>query len=353
MILRDSKKNKLVSIIIPCRNEENFIANTLNSIIESDYPLNEMEILVVDGMSDDKTREIIGEFHHKYSQIILLDNPNKTVPYAMNIGIEKAQGDIIVRLDAHSIYPNDYISKLVYWLQRLDADNVGGVLDTIPANDTLEAQAIAYSTSNSFGIGNAQYRISDKTDPYEVDTVPFGCYKAEVFKKIGLFDIQLTRNQDDELNARLIQNGGKIFLIPDLKIKYFARENFEKMFTMFYQYGYFKPLVNLKLKSPATVRQFVPPLFVLFLIFGIISSFINLIFLILFFSGLFFYFAVNIIVSYKIAKEKKNIKLIPYLIKSFFLIHVSYGWGYLKGILDFVVLKIHNKKDLSKVNLSR
>jgi len=346
--------NNMISIIVPCRNEENFISGTLLSIIESDYPLKDLEILIIDGISGDKTREIVKEFEEKYQQQIkLIDNPERTVPYAMNYGIKEAKGDVIVRLDAHSIYPSDYISKLVYWLKKLNADNVGGVWDTRPANDSLEARTIAYSTSHSFGIGNAQYRISDKKEPYEVDTVPFGCYKKEVFEKIGLFDTDLTRNQDDELNARLVQNGGKIFLIPDLKIKYFARENFSKMFKMFYQYGYFKPLVNLKLKQPATIRQFVPPLFVLFLVFGSLLSFTNVLFFIIFFTILSFYLGINIFVSYKISKEKQDMKLFPYLIKSFFMIHISYGIGYLKGILDFTFLKKHTKRNLSKMNTSR
>jgi len=346
-------KDDLVSIIIPCRNEEKFITNTLNSILNMDYPLDNMEILVVDGRSDDKTKEIVKQFEDKYSQIKLIDNPEKTVPYAMNYGIKQAKGEMIVRLDAHSIYPKNYVSRLVAELYNLNADNVGGVWDTIPANDSLVAQTIAYSTSHSFGIGNAQYRISDKIEPYEVDTVPFGCYKKEVFKKISLYDTDLTRNQDDELNARLIQNGGKIFLIPDLKIKYFARDKFSKMFKMFYQYGLFKPLVNMKLKQPATIRQFVPPVFVLFLIFGFVLSIVSSTFLALFLIGLCIYFVVNILVSYKIAKEKRNLKLFPYLVYSFFLIHISYGLGYLKGIVDFIIFKKHKKNDLSKIKTSR
>jgi glycosyltransferase involved in cell wall biosynthesis len=342
-----------ISIIIPSRNEENFISNTLKSVINGNYPLEDMEILIVDGRSNDKTREIVKDFEKRYKQIKLIDNPEQTVPYAMNYGIKESKGDIIVRLDAHSVYPSNYISKLVYWLEKLDADNVGGVWDTMPANDSVEAKAIAYSTSHSFGIGNAQYRISKKDEPYQVDTVPFGCYKRKVFDKIGLFDTDLTRNQDDELNARLIQNGGKIYLIPDLKIKYFARENFEKMFKMFYQYGYFKPLVNLKLKKPATLRQFIPPLFVLFLIMGSIASIIKPIVTIGFLMGLFIYFTVNALVSYKISKQKNNRKLFFYLVKCFFLIHLSYGLGYLKGIIDFVVLKKHQKEDISIINLSR
>ncbi len=343
----------LVSIIIPCRNEEKFIGKTLESILSMDFDMNNVEILVVDGRSDDKTREIVRELSEKYSIIKLIDNPEKTVPYAMNYGIKEAKGDIIIRMDAHSLYPENYISKLVYWLEKLNADNIGGVWDTTPANDTLEAQAIALATSHPFGIGNAQYRISNKTEPYEVDTVPFGCYKKEVFEKIGMYDTDLTRNQDDELNARLIQNGGTIYLIPDLKIKYFARDRFSKMFKMFYQYGLFKPLVNLKLKQPATLRQFVPPLFVLFLIFGILFSFVNKVFLVMFLIGLLIYFSLNVTVSFKIAKKERNLKLFPYLVAAFFLIHISYGFGYLKGIWDFVVLKKHKKDDLSKISISR
>ncbi len=346
--------NNKITIIVPCRNEEKFISKTLQSILNSNEKIKEnIEILVVDGMSTDKTRDIVKDYEKKYAQIKLLNNEYKTVPYAMNLGINEAKGDIIIRLDAHSVYPKEYVTKLVYWIKKLNADNVGGVWDTIPANDSHEAQAIAYSTSHPFGIGNAQYRISEKTVPYEVDTVPFGCYKKEVFEKIGLFDTDLTRNQDDELNARLIQNGGKIFLIPDLKIKYFARENFTKMFKMFYQYGYFKPLVNLKLKLPASFRQFVPPLFVTFLVVGGILSIFNKFVFKIYVFGLALYLIINIIISYKIAREKQKLRLFPYLMKSFFLIHISYGIGYLKGLIDFALFKKHKIRKLNEINISR
>lgn len=343
---------KTISIIIPCRNEEKFITNTLNSIYNKNIIYN-LEVLIIDGRSDDNTRDIVQKFQKKYSEIKLIDNPEKTVPYAMNYGIQEAEGDIIIRLDAHSVYPKDYISTLIYWIKKLDADNVGGSWDTIPANSSLESQTIAYSTSHYFGIGNAEYRISKKSKPYKVDTVPFGCYKKEVFKKIGLFDTDLTRNQDDEFNARLIQNGGTIYLIPNLKIKYFARDKFSKMFIMFYQYGLFKPLVNMKLKQPATVRQFIPPLFVLFLISGTILSLLLYGFFHLFCIGLSIYFGISTLFSFKIANEKNNLKLVPYLIYSFFLIHLSYGLGYLKGIWNFILLNRHQKNNLTQVNISR
>ena len=345
--------HELISIIIPCKNEEKYIANTLDSIIEGDFPFENLEVFVVDGMSEDNTQDILQKYMQKYSQIYIINNPQQTVPYAMNYGIEAANGNTIIRLDAHSIYPKNYISELVKYLNKLDADNVGGVWDTIPANDSLEAKAIAYASSHPFGIGNAQYRISNKQEPYEVDTVPFGCYKKEIFEKIGLYDTDLTRNQDDELNARIIQNNGKIFLIPSLKIKYFARDQFSKMFKMFYQYGYFKPLVNMKLLKPATLRQFVPVIFVLFLLVGALLSLFVSSTSYIFRAGLIFYFTVNMIVSFLIAKNQKNLMLIPYLMYTFFLIHLSYGLGYLMGIIDFMIFKKHMKKNFNKIKISR
>lgn len=341
----------IASVVIPCRNEENFIEQCLLSIIKSDFNNDNLEIIVVDGISDDKTVEIINKLSKQYSNIHLLHNPDKVVPNAMNIGIEKAVGRYIVRMDAHSIYPKDYIVTLINSIQKLDADNVGGVWVTTPANDSLIAQAIALSTSHPFGIGNAYYRLN-VAEPMEVDTVPFGCYKKEVFNKIGNFDTDLIRNQDDELNARLIQSGGKIFLIPSVKIIYFARATFSKMSKMFYQYGYFKPLVNIKLRHPATIRQFVPLLFVLFLFFGTFLTVFFEQFKYIFFPVLSIYILGNIYASLKIAELKKKYKLVPFLFLSFVLIHISYGYGYLKGILDFVILKKH-KDNKIKINISR
>ncbi len=341
-----------VSIIIPCRNEEKHIIDALNSIIYGDYSMTDMEILIVDGRSNDKTRDIVREFEKKHKQIKLIDNPQQTVPYAMNYGIKEAKGDIIIRLDAHSIYPKDYISQLIYWLDNLDADNVGGVIEPIFQDNNVKANAIAYSSSHIFGVGNSKFRLQhESTEPLLVDTVPFGCFRAKVFEKVGLYDTDLIRNQDDELNARIIQHSGKIYLIPTLKVKYYTRNSFSKLFKMFYQYGYFKPLVNKKLKKPATFRQFIPLLFVLFIIIGgllcLVTSFFNKFFLLI----ICFYFIINFFVSIGISMKDKNFKLLPYLIVSFFVIHISYGLGYLRGIIDFIIF---DKSSESKnINISR
>jgi len=213
-----------VTIIIPCRNEEKFIEKVIKGAISQTYPKDRLEVFFVDGQSEDKTREIIELYSHKYPFIKLLINPYKYVPQAMNIGIKAVTGDIIVRMDAHSEYPEDYVEKIVYWLEKLNADNVGGVWITTPPADSLKAKAIALALSHPFGVGNSLFRIAKNIKrPIEVDTVPFGCYLKEIFDKIGLYDERLIRNQDIELNKRLRKSGGKIYLIPDIKIKYCVR----------------------------------------------------------------------------------------------------------------------------------
>jgi glycosyltransferase involved in cell wall biosynthesis len=326
-----------VSVIIPCRNEEKFIGKVLQNIIKQDYPPGKLEVFVVDGKSTDKTKDIIAGMLPQYPHFQLLDNPDKIVPHAMNLAIKKCKGDVVIRMDAHAIYPEDYISTLVKYLVELDADNVGGVWLTVSGANTLKAEAIAAATSHPFGIGNAHYRLGASA-PMRVDTVPFGCYRKEVFDRIGLFDEDLIRNQDDEFNGRLIKHGGKIFIIPSVQMQYFARENFSKLSSMFYQYGFFKPLVNRKLGFPATWRQLIPPFFVLlnFFIFllplagyripriltGILAS----------------YLVAALVVAFSLSVKRKKF-LAHYLILVFPLIHFSYGAGYLVGIFRFIFFK--------------
>ncbi|MBN2175416.1 MAG: glycosyltransferase family 2 protein [Bacteroidales bacterium] len=335
-----------VTIIIPCRNEEKFIGMVLDNVIAQDYPKELLEIFVVDGESEDRTKEIIQDYADKYPFIKYLPNPERVVPFALNKAIKMATGSVIVRMDAHAVYPEDYVSELVKGLEKYDCDNTGGAWITKPANDSVKAIAIAEATSHPFGIGNAYYRLDIK-NPRQVDTVPFGCYKRKVFDRIGLFDEELVRNQDDEFNARLIKNGGSIFLLPHVKILYFARETFNKMAKMFYQYGLYKPLVNLKIGTPATLRQFVPPLFVLYSAISILAGIFHHPFFYAFFTGIIFYFLASIMVSIGIALNNKNsVALFFHLIWTFPVIHFSYGFGYLSGIFRFLLFQrpIHHSK---------
>jgi len=188
---------RFVTAIVPCLNEERHIAECLDSILANDYPKDKMEILVVDGYSKDKTLEIIKSKGEQFSVIRLLDNPRVITPAAMNIGIQNAKGDIIIKMDAHSVYAKDYISKCVEHLEESGADNVGGVLESVPAKDTLMAKAIAICLSHVFGAGGSYFRTGTDA-PREVDTVAFGCYKKEVFDRIGLFNEKMAQIEDLE-----------------------------------------------------------------------------------------------------------------------------------------------------------
>lgn len=328
----------MLSVICPIYNEKKYIADCIDTILQQDYPKEELEVLFVDGMSTDGTRDIVSEYCQRYAFIHLLNNPHRIVPPALNIGIRAAKGEVIMRLDAHAKYPTNYFSTLVERLHALNADNVGGVCRTLPVNDTPVCQAIAMALSSPFGMGNSYFRIGAESEML-VDTVPFGCFHREIFDKIGFFDEELIRNQDDEFNGRIIKNGGKIFLIPSIVIDYFARDTVAKVAKMFYQYGLFKPLVNVKLGQPATVRQFFPLAFVLGLIIGLILSFVHPLFLILYILVLLLYLSLNFIFS--ISKTKHPLTL-WHLMRTFITIHVCYGWGYLVGLYKVIFKKSFN-----------
>ncbi len=343
--------SKNISIIIPCRNEKNFIGMCLDSIIANDFPKDSVEVFVVDGISEDGTRDIIMDYAQKYPFIRLLDNPEKVTPVAMNRGIKEANGDYIMVLSSHSKVNNNFIKANVESLEENTADCVGGILITLPANDNLLAQVIAFVLSNPFGVGNSYFRIGFK-DPKYVDTVPFGCYKKEVFRKIGLFDEDLVRNQDDEFNFRLNKNGGKVLLTPNIVSYYHARDSLLKLWKMYYQYGYFKPLVAKKLNAVLTWRQLTPACFIGSLITSIILSLIVQQLIWLPFLIMLLYLVTNLAFSFSIALNK-GLKYIFLLPVAFATLHFSYGIGYLKGILDFIILNKNKHKKIEDVPLTR
>lgn len=328
-----------LSVVCPIYNEEKYVGQFLESILQQDFPKDDLEILLVDGMSKDKTRDIISEYAQKFPCLKLVDNPQQTVPYAMNNGIRSAQGDIIIRLDAHADYPSYYFSILVKKLEELEgADNVGGICITLPCNETPVAIAIAECLSNKFGMGNSYFRVGAK-DVMSVDTVPFGCFRKSLFDKIGFYDTDMIRNQDDELNGRIIRNGGKIYLLPDVEIKYFARDKISKVRKMFYQYGLYKPLGNKKLGAPATVRQFFPLLFVLGLVLGLILCFAFPILWPCYIGVLALHLLIGAIEGIKSAGKTRKwscLFIMPYI---FLNMHISYGIGYLKGIYNLALHK--------------
>lgn len=332
----------ILSVVCPIYNEKNYIEECILSIVKQDFPHQEMEVLFVDGMSNDGTREIVKRYTEQYPFITLLDNPEKIVPYAMNRGIKAAQGDFIVRLDAHAEYPGNYFSELVRAMQQLpDAENVGGVCITLPCNETAQARAIAAVLSSPFGMGNSYFRIGCN-EVKSVDTVPFGCFRKELFDKIGLYDTELIRNQDDELNGRIIKNGGKIYLLPSLEIRYFARDKAAKVRRMFYQYGLYKPLVNKKLGSPATLRQFFPLLFVVGLAVGGVLSCVVPYIVYPYLLVVLLYLAMAVGFAAREATKSRCTGLLFWMPYLFATVHLAYGWGYLVGIAKIALRRPFN-----------
>ena len=332
------KKNTIkISIIIPTLNEEKYIKSCIDSILDSTYDKDNMEILIIDGMSCDKSREIVHSYMQKYNFIKLIDNVKKIVPVAMNIGIKQARGEYIVRLDAHASYPKDYFSKLIKWHKKLDADNVGAIIKTKVKNNTPKANSIAKVLSCKFGVGNSDFRVG-VNEPKEVDTVPFGCYKKDVFEKYGLYDERLVRNQDIELNKRIVSKKGKVYLVPDIECVYYAREEFMPLAKNNFANGKWNILTAFYTKtlSSLSLRHFIPLVFVLSLILPTLSAIFypKLIYISL--LSLISYVGLVIIISIKL--NDKNTKLI-YLIWSFVVLHISYGVGSLVGL--FEILKGH------------
>ena len=211
-----------VTLVLPCRDEASFITKCLASVLANDYPARLTEILVVDGMSRDGTRDILRGYVEAGVNLRILDNDKHIIPAAMNIGIRAARGEVILKIDVHSIYPSDYVSKCVRLLRQSGADNVGGVLVTEPSADTAIARAIATCLAHPFGSGNSRFRIG-ASQPVWADTAAFGCYRRDVFDRIGLYDEKLVRSSDMDLNTRLRRAGGRILLVPDIVAHYYPR----------------------------------------------------------------------------------------------------------------------------------
>lgn len=327
-------KRPMVTVIVPCRNEERFIAGCLDSILASTYPREALEVLVVDGRSDDSTRSILADYVARHPVVRMLDNPRRIQPVALNIGIGAARGEILVRMDAHVVYPPNYITDLVAALLETGASNVGGVLVTVPANETAMARAIAVAMSHPFGVGNSLFRIGVRK-PHWVDTVAFFCCRRETFERVGLFD-EDALDEDSDFNARLIQSGGRILLVPNVVCRYYARGSLRHIARMAYQYGYSKPFVIKKLGQVKTLRQLVPPGFVLTLAAtAILSPWIHAARL-LFATTVAVYLLPVLACSLSIAR-KSGWRAAAALPLVFPVLHLSYGFGFLKCALQLAL----------------
>jgi len=340
-----------VSIVVPCRNEVAHIRRMLDSVLTNEYPRDRLEVLIVDGLSDDGTRAVIAEYASRHPLIQLLDNPKRTTPHALNIGISRARGTIIMRMDAHASYPPNYIADLVTWLAQSGADNVGAAWVTVPGGASTTARAIAAVLTHPFGIGDARYRLGT-SEPRDVDTVPFGCFRRDVFERVGLFDEELVRNQDDEFNFRLLKAGGRVLLVPGVVSCYYARRSLRQLARMFYQYGFFKPLVALKIGKIMTLRQIVPAAFVLSVVLAVLAAP---------WLGTARALAALILAPYLVLdggcalavtwRHGARVGLAAAAI--FPVLHISYGFGFLRGAVGLLARAWGRPRDLSATPLSR
>lgn len=324
-----------VSVVIPCRNERKHINRCLDSVIENDFPKEDLEILVVDGMSSDGTRDILAKYCEQYPFIHMLDNAGRITPKALNTGVRAAKGEIIVRMDAHTTYAPDYVSRCVNGLQQHGADNVGGVWVIEPTESTVFAEAIGVALAHPFGVGNAHYRLKPNA-PMEVDTVPFGCYRRQVFERVGYFNEDLRRGQDMDFNVRLAAAGGRILLLPDVVSYYHPRTRW----SAFVRHNLWNGIwvcYPLRYGSVAfSLRHLVPGAFVLFLLTTAGVGFVWVPSWLATALGAGAYAVVAMIVSVSAAYVRRKPGLLLTLPLVFASLHLAYGIGTVTGALGVV-----------------
>lgn len=323
--------NPFVSILIPIRNEGVYISRCLKAVLLQDYPKEQIEIIIIDGLSDDNTRTIIHEHQNEHSNIQLLDNPKKIVPTGMNIALRKALGKVIIRVDGHCIIAVDYVSKCIKHLQNVGVDGVGGPMESI--GETKLSETIAVAMSSKFGVGNSAFRTTSGRTMI-VDSVPFPAFTREIIEKAGFYDEELVRNQDDEYNYRIRSLGGLLLLADDVRSRYYTRSSLSKLWKQYFQYGYFKVRVFQKHPQQMSPRQFVPFFFVISLVTTIVFALFTFWgkWLLCLLGGS--YLSANIISSTRLA-SKHGWKHLPLLPLIFLIIHLSYGLGFLIGLIKY------------------
>lgn len=322
-----------VSVIIPCRNEAECIVGCLDSVLAGTYPTSCLEILVVDGMSEDGTRDIVEKYAEQHDCIRLLDNVKKVTPTALNIGLGQARGEVVIRMDAHTAYCKDYITKCVESLYRFDADNVGGVCRTVPRRNTLVGTAIAAISSHVFGVGNSRFRIGTE-GVREVDTVPFGCYRRSVFERLGGFNEDLVCSQDYEFNLRLRNAGGRVLLVPDIVSEYRIRSTFRSFLRHRLRDGFWTVYPLRYGLRTFGLRHLVPLFFVVSLTaLTVLDLMLAAVPVRLVLSGfLTLYVALALTFSARIALANREARLFPFLLILFPALHITYGLGELAGV---------------------
>ena len=340
------EKGPVVSIIVPCRNEKDHIETCIRSILSQKSPPGGFEIIVADGMSDDGTRDILTRFEKADSRVHVIDNPKRIAAAGLNLAIKKSRGEIILRMDAHTQYAPDYVDHCLKALNTTKADNVGGPARTISKGYVQSVICAAYHST--FGVGGARFHNVD----YEgrVDTVTYGCWRREVFTRVGFFDEELARSEDDEFNLRIHRAGGVIWQSPKIRSWYSPRNSLADLWRQCVRDGYWKVRVIQKHRIPASVRHLVPATFLASVVFlpilGMWWGLAGFAWLVILASYLATSFGASVWVSIK-----KGWRLFPLLPVVFACYHFGYGFGFWRGVIDFLILQ--KKPTVSYLELTR
>jgi succinoglycan biosynthesis protein ExoA len=334
----------IVSVIVPCYNEEATIQLLLEAIEQQTFPHEQFEVIISDGISTDRTRIVIREYQdqHPGLEIKVVDNSKKIIPAALNRALEAAAGRYIIRLDAHSMPYPDYIENCVRDLAAGCGDNVGGVWEIQPGRKgnlppSWMARGIAAATAHPFGVGDAQYRFTNQAQ--YVDTVPFGAFEAKLIEKIGFFDETLQTNEDYEFNVRIRQSGGRIWLNPAIRSVYFARPTLMSLIKQYLRYGYWKGRMLYRYPNTLRWRQLLPPLFVACFISLFLLTALNGWFGLLLILQISLYGFVLFLVGINVSWKKKDFALLISMPLAISAMHLTWGSSILWSLLTLSINK--------------
>lgn len=336
-----------VSILIPCYQERNFIGQCLKSVLAFELPQSTtVEVLVLDGMSTDGTREIVREVAARDARVRLVDNPKRIQSEALNLGISVARGEYVMRLDAHSFYPTNYLALCLETAVRTGADNTGGVVTTMRRGDGYQAALVQALITHKFGVGNSGFRTDAMEGP--ADTVPYGFFRREIFSKVGLFDLRLLRAQDYEMNRRIINSGGKIWRNPAIDIEYYPQPDFASFIRKQFMYeAPYNAYMWYVAPYSFALRHAITAVFSLGVIGGLLLSPFSSIIRTTFILVMALYFVLAILAAAQQAIRYREPRHILFLPLSFFAYHFLHGLGVIVGLFRLAVGSAPVQRSLS------
>lgn len=328
-VVPDQGRLPRVSVVLPIRNEADHIEACLERLLTQDYPKSLMEIVVVDGCSDDGTQEAVRRVKARNPcvPVRMLVNPKRTVPPAFNAGVCAALGSVIVRMDGHTVPDEDYVSRCVTALMSSGAANVGGVIE--PVGTTPFGRAVALVMQHPLGAGDARFRVGGEAG--DVDTVPFGAFRRDLFERVGLFDESMVRNEDYEFNVRVRASGERVYLDPSIRSSYTPRSTPRALWGQYFQYGWWRVETWRRHPSSLRWRQALPPAFVASLLALLVMGLLSTVASVSLVAGLATYFAVVVLMSWRLAGSSASVWAVA---AAFMILHVAYGAGFLVSLIS-------------------